>query len=266
MKFKVGTREFEIPDAEVTAAIEKKETVMTLVEDVIVRTPEEETKFVENRKKEARKEGLEIAIKNYREANELEFEGKNIEALVGAVVAKNKEESGQEESVVVKNLQKKIELKDKALEIANGKITEVEGSIAKIKADTKIDKALDQFIPDNTLLPKEDIKTILKTKMEFNLDETGNIVVSEGGVVKTVKETGDNMLPKAAIEDFFRTNNHYMKAPGKGAGGDDSKQNEDGKLTVEKFNEQMTEKGHVINSPEYTAELNKHIADKTIEI
>lgn len=267
MKFKVGTLEFEIKDEVITKAIAENSSSLELAKDVVVRTQDDEVKFVENMKKAARVEGVEIAVKKTREAMGLSFEGKTIDNLVSAVTDKTKAESGTSETERVSKLEAKIKEKDSALLAAIAKANEAEGSVKTLKSTYKIDRALDSYIPKNTVLPIEDVKTILRSKLKFAENETGVIEAFDiDGNQITNPQTRDALPVKDVVEDFFRTNTHYMKVVDGGGEGGDSSKGGSGKMTIEKFNEDMKTKGHQINSSEYDAELNKAIASKVLEV
>lgn len=267
MKFKVGTHEFEIKDDAITAAITNKDSVMELATDVVVRTQDEDNRFVENMKKDARKEGVEIAVKKTRETLGLSFDGKTIDNLVSAVSEKAKSESGISETEKVTKLESKLKEKETALQNALTRATEAETSSKTLRSSYKIDKALDSYIPKGTVLPIDDVKTILKSKLKFSENETGVIEVydMDGNQIKN-KQTSDALPVKDVIEDFFRNNTHYVKAVEGGEGGGDSTKGSDGKMTIEKFNDDMKAKGYQINSNEYSAEMNKAIAAKTLDV
>lgn len=267
MKFKVGTLEFEMDDALVTKAITDNVGSLELASDVIVRTKIDEERFVENMKKDARKEGVEIAVKKQREALGLTFEGKTVDNLVAALTDKVKAESGTGESEKVTKLEAKAREKEQALTAALAKVAEATQEVKTLKSSYKVNKALESYIPKDTVLPVDDVKTILKSKLKFIESEAGVIEVFDvDGNQITNPTTRDPLPVKDVIEDFFRTNTHYMKnVEGGGAGGDSGKSGS-GKLTIEKFNEDMQGKGFQINSKEYDAELNKAIASKTIDI
>jgi hypothetical protein len=268
MKFKVGTKEYEIADSLLTQAITDKTGVLDLAVDDIARTKDEDNRFVENMKKEARKEGVEIAIKKTRDTMGLTFEGKTIDNLVTAVTEKVKAESGEGETEKVTKLESRVREKDVALQTALSRATEAENKAKNLQSSYKIDRALDSFIPKNTVLPAEDVKTILRAKLKFVENEAGTIEVSDAnGVVIKNTATSDALPVKDVIENFFRDNTHYIKEVQGGGGGDDSaKGGKDGKMTIEKFNEDMKTKGHQINSPEYSTEMNKAIAAKTLDL
>jgi hypothetical protein len=267
MKFKVGTHEFDVADDLVTKAITDKTGTIELAEDAIVRTKVEDDRFVENMKKEARKEGVEIAVKKARETMGLTFEGKTVDNLISAVSDKVKSESGATVDEKVTKLEAKYSEKEAALRSALQRAEDAEGNVKTIKSSFKIDKALDSYIPKNTVLPVDDVKTILRSKLTFSENETGVIEVFDldGNQIKN-KQTSDALPVKDVIENFFRDNTHYVKSVEGGGAGGDSTKGGNGKLTVEKFNEDMKAKGYEINSAEYSVEMNKAIADKTLDL
>lgn len=256
MKFKVGTKEFDIDDAKITKAIEDKATEMVLAEDAIVRTKGEDDAFVQNMKKDARKEGLETAIKAYRDEAGLDFTGKNIASLVTAASAKALEEAKLNPDERVTKIETKLKEKESALTAALKRAEDAETTIKQTKSEYKIDRLVDQFIPKNTLLPVEDIKLILKSKMTFKENEEGVVVAydANGKEIK-VQATQDPMGVKEVVEDFFRTNTQYIKPQGGGRGGKDTDDDLGGKITIEKFIENCNEEGIVINSKEYDDKL-----------
>ena len=85
MKVKIGNKIFEVSKEE----LESNPNEITINFDGNLRTEEEEVTFIENHKKDARKEGLEIAVKQYRE--EFGFEGRSIDKLIEAVKSKTLE-------------------------------------------------------------------------------------------------------------------------------------------------------------------------------
>jgi hypothetical protein len=268
MKFKIGTHELEIGDDVITAAITNKTASLDFTTDLIVRTSEEDNRFVENMKKAARIEGVEISVKKTREALGLTFEGKTIEGLVTAVSDKAKADSGIAETEKVKKLEVKLQEKTVALTSALSRVTEVETSSKALKSGYKIDRMLDLYIPKDTVLPTEDVKTIMKAKLRFAENESGVIEAFDiDGNQVVNSQTRDALPAKEVVENFFRDNVHYMKVvDGGGGGGDSTKGGKDGKMSIEQFNEDMKTKGHAINSEGYDAELNKAIAAKTLDI
>lgn len=266
MKFTIKGKTFEVADAEITKAIEEKKESMEITTDLSVRTAEEEAIFVENHKKEARKEGVEIAVKTTRTELGLNFEGKTIDNLVKAVQAKTLEEAKIEPTEQNKKLQTQLQEKEAALQAAITKATEAENREKSYKSEVTIDRVIEQSIPEKTILPKEDIKTLLKTKMKFSTDENGKVIVlNEAGEVIKNPTTADPMAAKDVVEDFFKTNKQYVQGVQGGFGGGDDGGSGD-KITMTKFIEQMTEKGVPLNGDEFNSELKKLQDAQAIDI
>ena len=268
MKFKVGTKEYDIKDDLITKAITDGTSVMTLVEDAIVRTQAEDSKFVENMKKEARVEGVEIAVKKIRDEKGLEFTGKTIENLIEASNAKTLEEAKIEPNDKIKKLTEKLVEKETALTAALAKAAEVENREKAYRFDVSVNAELEKYIPENTLLPKDDIKTILKSKITFKQDDEGKTVAydSSGNVIKN-DSTKDPLDLKDVVEGFFRDNTHYVNTTGGGRGKGDSGSGKTGdKISIEDFISDLKGKGIEINSAEYDAEMSKAIEAKTLDV
>lgn len=252
MKLKIGNKEFDIDDAVITKAIEDK-ALVTVEGEHLIRTAEEEAAFLNNVRKESKTAGIEIAIKETREKLGLDFQGKTMDSLLkayeGKVLADAKIEPEEKLKKVLSDLE--------AVKQANqGLISEKENlskEFTGFKNESKINSLLDTLIPEKTILPKEDMKVLLRTKIKIGTDENGNVVAfdNEGNVLKN-KTTADPLQPKEVIEDFFKTNQNYLQGVGGGAKGGDSSGNGSGKQTVEDFITEMNEKGIRPNSPEFT--------------
>jgi hypothetical protein len=268
MKFKVGTKEYEIKDDVLKASLEKGEAVTTLVEDAIVRTKAEDDTFVENQKKEARKEGVEIAIKKTKEELGLTYEGKkSIKELAEAAAAKAVEDAKLSPDAAVAAVTEKLKAKEDALKLATTRAENAEKTLKTTQRDYKIDNLLNQYLPKDLLLPVEDTKLLLRSKLGFEETEEGTISVRDLAKNEIIKktETGDALPVKDAIEDFFKTNTQYIKVDKGGRGGEDSFTGDE-KLSISKFNEKMKEQGFAINSTEYTTKLEALTKEGKIDI
>lgn len=266
MKLNIKGKIIDIADDVLSKALEAKQESLEVNSDFILRTQDEENSFIENHKKDARKEGLEIAVKRFREANNLSFEGKTIEALAKALEEKTLTDAKIEPEEKNKKLTQQLTEKENALQSALSKISEAENKFKTFQSQIKIEKTLDSFIPENTILPKEDMKTLLKTKMNFSEDENGNIIVLDGsGNIVKNPTTADAMPVKDLIQDFFKTNQNYISGTPGGNGGSDSKGGS-GKISVNQFTESMKEKGIPFNSEAYTKELQKAVESNLIDL
>jgi len=260
MKVKIGNKSFEVSkDAEGGYPEE-----ITLEFDGTLRTEDEESTFIENHKKEARKEGLEIAVKQYRD--EFGFEGRSIDKLIEAVQKKTLEDAKIEPAEQLKKIKATLDEKETALQNALSKVSEKETEFKSFKNQTKLDSYLDSVIPSNTVLPKEDIKLILKTKLKFDVDENENIVAldNQGNIIKNTT-TANPEDAKKVVASFFKDNQSYLKPVegGSGAGDSGSKGN---KKSLDKFIEEQQAKGVKLNSPEFNETLTKQVEAGLVDV
>lgn len=259
MKITIGGKTFEIKKEDL-----EKES-LTLEFDGVLRTQEEEATFIENHKKDARKEGEEIAVKQYRE--EFGFQGRSIDKLIEAVKAKTLEEAKIEPNEQLKKLQGTLSEKEEALQNAISKTKELESSFVSYKNQSAIDRTLDGLIPENTLLPKEDIKTILRTKMSFDVSENGAVVAkdAQGNVIKN-KTTADAMDVKDVLDNFFKDNKATYLKPIEGGRGQGDSGKPGNKQTLEAFMKEQGEKGIKPNSQEFQQELQERVKQGLVDV
>lgn len=260
MKIKIGNKTFEVSKEE----LESNPEEITLEFDGTLRTQEEESTFIENHKKDARKEGLEIAVKQYRE--EFGFEGRSLDKLIEAVQNKTLEDAKIEPEEKLKKITATLQEKETALQNALAKVNEKENEFSTFKRGMKLDKFLDGVIPEKTLLPKEDMKLILKTKLNFDFDENDNIIPigSDGNVLKD-PTTANPRNPKEVVELFFKDNQNYLKGVEGGAGGSDSS-GKGSKKTLDEFIEEQRAKDINPNSEEFNANLQEQVKQGLVEV
>lgn len=253
MKIKIGNKTFEVSKEE----LESNPKEITLEFAGTLRTEEEDRTFVENHKTDARKEGLEIAVKQYRE--EFGFKGRSIDNLIEAVKNKTLEEAKIEPSEKLKKANEKLQEKETALRNALRKVTEIENDFSSYKDDSKIDRKLDSYIPDNVILPREDMKLILKNKLNFGITEDGRVgSLDESGNFKKNQTTADVMDAKDVVEDFFKSNQQYVKGVQGGGSGSDSGSS-DSKQTMDEFIKEQQDKDIQVNSEEFNKTLESRI-------
>lgn len=260
MKIKIGNKTFEVSKEELEGNPEE----ITLDFEGTLRTEEEEAVFVENHKKDARKEGLEIAVKQYRD--EFGFEGRSIDKLIEAVQKKTLEDAKIEPAEQLKKIKATLQEKETALQNALGKISEKENEFKTYKNQTLLDRKLDAYIPQNTILPKEDIKLILKTKLAFDVDENGNVLAldSQGNVIKD-PTTANPRDAKEVVESFFKDNQSYIKPVEGGSGQGDSGKGTK-KMSIDDFIKEQSEKGVKPNSAEFQENLAPLVKEGLIDL
>ena len=260
MKVKIGNKTFEVSKEE----LESNPEEITLEFTGTLRTDDEETTFIENHKKDARKEGLEIAVKQYRD--EYGFEGRSIDKLIEAVQKKTLDDANIEPAKQLKQIKATLEEKEIALQNALTKVGEKDNEFKSFKNQTKLDSYLDSVIPTNTVLPKEDIKLILRNKLRFDVDENGSILAldSQGNVIKDAT-TASPKDAKDVVESFFKDNQSYLKPIEGGSGAGDSG-SAGKKKSLDKFIEEQQSKGVKLNSPEFNETLTKQVEAGLVDV
>jgi len=213
--------------------------------------------IVENQKKSARTEGAEKALRTKADELGLDVQGskRNIDNVFKAFETKILADAKIEPEEKLKKINEKLSEKEIALQNALSKISEKEKEFTNFKNQSRLDKKLDSYIPDNTLLPKEDMKVILKNKLVFDVDEDGNDVVLDamGNILKD-ETTANPKNPKDVVTNFFKDNQSYLKPVSGGSGGGDDGST-GGKKSMDDFIADQSEKGNRVNSPEFNEAL-----------
>lgn len=266
MKFNINGKVVEVENEELTKAIEdEKEEVSIKNEDLSIRSKDEEKKFIENLKKETGKTSLEMAIKDVRNDHELDFQGKTMDNLVEALKAKHKTEFSKAPNEQMSQMESDLEqLKDKNNKL-QGDFDTSTSEFDTYKKGLKKRTAIEKNLPDNMILPKEDMLTVIDNKIKTSVDDDGKVVVmdDQGNIKKD-----DNLEPiqlSKAFEDFFTTNKQYIKTPEGGRGGKDSSTSSNSK-SMESFDKRMETKGVGRNSVDYNKELASAQKDGTLEL
>jgi hypothetical protein len=264
MKIKIGNKTFEVSKEELDGNPEE----LTLEFQGTLRTTEEETTFTENLKKEAHTAGAEKALRTKADELGLEIDGskRNIDDVFNAYAKKVLEDAKIEPAEQLKKIKTTLEEKETALTNALSKVTEKENEFKSYKNQSILDKKLDSFIPDNTILPKEDIKTILKTKLKFDVDDNGNVLAldNQGNIIKD-PTTANPKEANDVVSNFFKDNQSYLKPIEGGAGGSDSG-SKGNKKSLDKFIEEQQAKDIKINSPEFNEAYAKAVEAGLVEV
>lgn len=260
MKINIGGKTFEVSKEE----MESNPNEINLNFEGTIRTKKQEETYYNNLKKDLHKAGVEVAIKDYRE--KYGFEGKNIENLIEAVKLKTLEEAKIEPEEKLKLIQQTVAEKDEALQQAIERLQQKENEYKTFKNQTVLDKELDSYIPKNTILPKEDIKLILKNKLSFDVSENGTVFAldKEGNVIKD-KTTADPRDAKDVIATFFQDNQSYLKPIDGGSGQGDSVSGSK-KKSLNEFIEEQKQKGISPNSEEFQNNLTPLLKEGSIEM
>jgi len=264
MKIRIGNKTFEVSKEELDGNPEE----ITLEFEGTLRTQEEEATFIENHKKDARTEGAEKAIRTKADELGLEIDGskRNIDDVFKAYERKILADAKIEPEEKLKKITATLEEKETALQNALGKINEKDNEFKTFKRGMKLDKFLEGAIPEKTLLPREDMKLIIKNKLSFDFDDNDNIVPldKDGNVLKD-PTTANARNPKDVVDLFFKDNQNYLKGVEGGAGGSDSSR-KGSKKTLDEFIEEQKAKDISVNSAEFNTNLNEQIKQGLVEV
>lgn len=266
MKFIVSGKELEVSDETIAKAIEDKTESITIESsDLVVRDKTEEETFVKNLKETTKTASVEIAVKEVRNSMGLSFEGKTMDNLVEAVQKKAIEDAKIEPNKKVDALTKDIETLKGTISTLTGEKETIEKSFNSFKSEAVINNTLQSSIPANSMLPKEDMMVLLKSKLKFGVND-GNVVVfdANGEPMKDAK-TLSPLDAKTVVSDFFTNNPQYIDKAKGGGGGDDEPGGSGGKMTVEQFIAQKEKEGVSYTSPEFDKELQEKLKAGLIE-
>jgi hypothetical protein len=264
MKLNINGKTVEVSNEELKAALEAEKESLDLTSDALVlRSVEEEETFKDNLRKEGLATGTEIGRKEVIKALGIEGEGlhksdesaaKAITSWANSLVESKTADLQKEPTAKIKELTKDIELLRSNLENVNNEKTKLSQTLIETKNGYKKQSVLMSSIPDNTVLPKEDIVTILSNKINLSVDDNGN-VFGVGNDGQPIKDQNASVIPaKDLINNFFNDNPQYLKGASGGAGGSDSS-GAGSKINFDQFTKQMQEKGVALNSEEFNKEM-----------
>lgn len=251
-KIKIGNKTFEVSKEKFDG--DQQEIVID--GDFTIRTPEEEDSFISNHKKEARKEGVEIAVKKTRESLGLDFQGKTIENLVKSAQEKAVADSSIEPNEQIDLLRQTLKDKDTALSNAINRSDEISKDFTKYKNQNKIDNDISKYLPDNIIIPKDDMMMLLKNKTTFHVEEGNVISLDANGKKRSNPTTAEPLTSKEVVDDFFRENPQYLGTSQGNQSGKDSNGYKEDKQSLDDFIKEQQDAGVQLNSEEFNRELN----------
>jgi hypothetical protein len=215
MKIKIGEKTFELTKEQ----IEKGEDV-TIDGDFLVRTKDEEERFLDNIKSQTAKAAIEIEVKKMRSDLGLDFQGKSIQNLVEALTEKHKVEFTKEPSELVAQKEKDIELLKGKLKEIEAEKQRIDGEFSGYRNNLKLEKELKSVLPKNLSIPEDDVLMILRSKLNPTVDGD-RVVFKKGDDILKDPTTLDPLPTDKVIANFFAENKHYLKGSGAGSGGQD---------------------------------------------
>lgn len=204
-----GVLGVEVSDLEAKLKSEKEETL----EVPTLFTEDEKNAFGENRFKEGKKAATEIAVKDLKVKHGLEFEGKSLDSALEAYAAK----AIADAKIAPDEKVKKLTEENGRLKTDLQKALDNEGNI-KSEYEQKlfqvgIRNEVITHIPDNTLIPKEDLIELFMTRHRV-AREDNSVIVYKGD--QAMKDKVQNPIPlKDVVTQFAEP---YLKKGGMGGG------------------------------------------------
>lgn len=274
MKIVINGKEIEVSNEDISKAIEEKKESIEVKADYAIRTADEDKQYSDNVRKEGLSVGTEIGRKNIIKALGIEGEGlhKTDETALDAITNWNKSTVQKELESAKIEPNKKVEELTKDLSTLQGTIknltTEKESVMNEFNTYKKtqtINSTISNLIPENTILPKSDMMTLISTKIKVDVDDNGRVygVGSDGQPIKD-STTLEPLPIDKVVGNFFSENANYLKGSSGGAGGSDSGAG-GGKQSVDEFIKEMKDKGITPNSEPFVKEMNERIKVGTLD-
>lgn len=264
-------------DALKTAIEENKDSFDVSSDDFVIRTATDNETFLNNLRSEEKLKGEQIGRKELFQKLELDIEGtgahksvdKSVE-FVNTWASSLKDtaikEANIEPNKKVKELQNDINTLKGTINTLTGEKTELQNSFETYKKDITVKSTLSSHIPDNAILPKDDMLMILGAKIKTSFDESGKLVaLDETGNIKKDATTLNPVSIKDEVNLFFKNNPNYLKSTQGGAAGGDSG-GSGGKQSIEDFTKEMIDAGHTPNGVEFNQIMEQRIKDGKLDI
>jgi hypothetical protein len=251
----------KLPEGALKTAIESAESVKVEIPELEVFTKSDYSARIENLKTTFQKQGQDFMIKEFKEKKNLDFEGKGLDKLIEVSIQNALQEAKIEPDAKSKNYLQDIEKLQSNLSIKDKEIEELKMSFESKENDRYINDYISKKINFETSIPKEDVISLLRAKMEFKKDGDNILTLKNGEILKNQTTLNPLSLDEALIDVLPA----YAKqvTGGKGAG-DQTGQSKTG--TMESFNQEMESKGVALGSADYSQELSARISNKTLQV
>lgn len=170
---------------------------------------------------EGKTAGQEMLIKQLKTDNELEFEGKSVDAFLDAYKTKVLTDADKHPSAKIKELNQTIEqFKTQVIPEKDQAINQLKSTIKQQKVMNQVSKYVPQNLPES--ITRDDALTLITNRLSFDYDDDGNEVVKRDGQVLK----NDLLEPigyKSAIEQFVAEKKWTVKPDGRGGSGNEGK-------------------------------------------
>jgi hypothetical protein len=277
MKININGNEVEVDNETLSKAIEEKtESIDITNEEIVIRSKEDFETFTTNTRNEGQTIGAEIGRKELFKALDIDSEGtgahKSVDksktlitewqtgitsnALTDAKIAPDKK---------VEELTADLNTLRANLETSQGETLAVQNRFDTHVKDQKLSGQFTSAIPDNVIMDKADMATILRTKLRADIQDGRTVALDSSGNVMKNKTTLEPLAFGDAVTNFFTDNPQYLKTTDGGAGGGDST-GTTGKQSIEEFTKEMVDAGHRPNDVKFNAVMQERMKAGTLAI
>ena len=234
MKININGNLVEVDVEAFNKAVEDKSESFEIKSDgLVIRTTEQQAVFETNLKKEVGDYKVEVGRKEVLSGLGLEIEGKGyhkdlaksidaINAFVGVATSKALEDAGKAPDGKIKEHLKDIEALRGDLLKKDTEIADAKGEFSNYKKNQRLSNTIIDNMPDNLILPKKDIMSIVSGQIKLDVNDNGQ-VFGYGQDGEPLKDSNRSIISgEAIVKSFFEENPQYSKTVTGGAGGGDS--------------------------------------------
>ena len=275
MKININGKMVEVDNDILSKAIEDKTESIEVKADFVMRTKAEDELFTTNLKKESTKIGAEIGRKEVIKGLGIETDGSHKSDTTSIESIKEWSNGMIKQSLLDAKIEpnKKLEERDSDILTLKGTIKGLEeknstlgSDFSSFKKTQTIQNSLSSLIPDNAILPREDMMSLISNKIKVDVNEHGQVfgIGADGNPLKN--STTLELTPlKEIVGTFFAENTQYTKGASGGAGGGDSR-GADATQSIEKFIEEMADNNTDPNSPEFLKQMEERMSAGTLKV
>lgn len=225
-----------------------------------IRSNEDHEIFVNNLKTEQKTAGLEMAIKDYKRDNNLDFEGKTIENLIKATNTKALSDANIDPDKKIEGYINDIEVlqsKSKGWEDRyNAEVSKGELQTTQLTND----KSILSHMKGEFSMSTDRMLNVFNSEHTLSRENGTQVVMKGGEIMKD--ENRSPMALEAVVNGFSK---EFAKNPEGGSGGGDSTGGSKGG-SLDKFKKQQEDAGNSYTSLAYKQAEAKAIADGTLVI
>jgi len=264
--FNVGGVNIEMDKEEVSKVIETGAPIELKSDDLVAYKTDEFETFKSNlandEYKKGKTAGAEMLIKEAKERNGLDFEGKTLDNFEKAFKDQIIKESNIKPTEQIQELKKQNNTLRENYTNLESEFNTFKTDITQKETRASKDAMLMGLIPDNTIVSKKIALLTLKSESGLDVDENG-ITLINGIKQQDSKLMQDIAINKDIVTEHLTTLG-LLKAKEGGKGGSDDLGGKAG--SYDAFAKEMAANNIQAGSEQFNIEMNKRIKDKTLTL